>query len=146
MIIQAKIDNLKEIEEIEKECFKHPFSTDDIYYELEQNPFAKVFILYDDEKNVVGYLDYWITFDSTTIARIAIKNSYKRMGYAICLLDFMEKELKKEKEKISMITLEVRASNIPAISLYLKKGFIKITTKSNYYTDGEDAIYMVKGV
>ena len=43
-------------------------------------------------------------------------------------------------------TLEVRVSNTPAINLYKKLGFIVVTTKKQYYSDGEDAYYMVKGV
>jgi ribosomal protein S18 acetylase RimI-like enzyme len=38
------------------------------------------------------------------------------------------------------IFLEVRSSNLIAIKLYEQMGFVKITTRSRYYSDGEDAL------
>ena len=49
-------------------------------------------------------------------------------------------------EHFEFFTLEVRASNTAAIALYTKVGFEKVTVKTGYYKDGEDAIYMVKGL
>ena len=43
------------------------------------------------------------------------------------------------------IALEVRVSNLPAIRLYEKKGFIVINLKPNYY-DTEDGLRMMKGI
>ena len=40
--------------------------------------------------------------------------------------------------------LEVRVSNIPAISLYEKLGFRKESVINGYYRDGEAAYLMVK--
>jgi len=42
-----------------------------------------------------------------------------------------------------VITLEVRASNIPAQSLYRKYGFSQVGVRSSYYTDNrEDGLIM----
>ncbi len=41
------------------------------------------------------------------------------------------------------MTLEVRASNDPAIKLYKKFGFAPVGFRTNYYSDtGEDALIM----
>ena len=46
-------------------------------------------------------------------------------------------------EFIKYITLEVRISNIPAISLYEKYGFKSLGTRKGYYQDNnEDALIM----
>ena len=42
-------------------------------------------------------------------------------------------------------TLEVGVSNIRAQRLYEKLGFKNTLLKKSYYSDGEDAFYMVKG-
>jgi ribosomal-protein-alanine N-acetyltransferase len=43
----------------------------------------------------------------------------------------------------SVINLEVRHSNVPAISLYLKSGFRQVGERKGYYRDnGEDAVLM----
>lgn len=40
--------------------------------------------------------------------------------------------------------LEVKRSNFPAINLYLNFGFEEIDIRNEYYSDGEDAVIMVK--
>lgn|SRR5574344_1147070 len=142
-IIKATEKNLNEIFDIENVCFSSPFGKNDINYELSNNPFAYVYLLQLDSK-IVGYIDYWITFDSSTICRIAVLPKYRNKGFAQLLLDDAINNL--INKKVSTITLEVRESNIPAISLYLKNGFVKITTKPQYYENGENAIYMAKGI
>ena len=42
-----------------------------------------------------------------------------------------------------VLTLEVRASNLPAQALYEKYGFAKVGVRRRYYADdGEDAVVM----
>ena len=89
-------------------------------------------------------MDFWITFDSGTICQICVKNEFKRQGIATKLLQKSIEILKEN--NVEFYTLEVRKNNIPAIEFYKKNGFIKVTIKKGYYTDGEDAIYMVKGL
>ena len=45
-------------------------------------------------------------------------------------------------DKLKIIELQVRKSNLRAIKLYEKFGFIKHTLDSKYYEDGEDAWIM----
>ena len=51
-----------------------------------------------------------------------------------------------KENEVLFSTLEVRTSNENAIKLYKKFGYEKITIKEKYYKDGEDAIYMVRGI
>jgi len=45
---------------------------------------------------------------------------------------------------VRYLTLEVRASNTPAIALYQSLGFIKVGIRKKYYEDNqEDALLMV---
>lgn len=112
-------------------------------YELMENPVSKILFYIKDDK-IVSYLDFWITFDSSTIFKIATKEEERRNGYAEKLLEESFKILREN--DVLYMTLEVRESNTKAINLYLKKGFKKVTTKPHYYKDGEDAFYLVKGM
>lgn len=141
--VASKLD-LDSIVEIEEESFSVPFKRDDILYELENNPFSKTLVIEDEDKKIYGYIIFWITFDSATINRIAVRKNKRNRGFARFLLQNAEKMWKEN--DVETVTLEVRASNIPAISLYEKYGFLKITVKKQYYEDGEDAIYMMKGL
>lgn len=143
-IRKAKINDLEAIKEIEDESFRNPFTKEDLLYEISQNPVSN-FLVLEKDGNVIGFIDYWVTFDSATIDQIAIKKSERKQGFAKILLEKSISDLK-ELGEVSFFTLEVRASNEPAINLYKSFGFQKVTIKEKYYDDGEDAIYMIKGL
>lgn len=143
-IRKAKISDLEAIKEIEDESFINPFTKEDLLYEISQNPVSN-FLVLEKDGLVVGFLDYWVTFDSATIDQIAVKKSERNQGFAKILLEKSINDLK-ELGEVSFFTLEVRASNEPAINLYKSFGFQKVTIKEKYYDDGEDAIYMIKGL
>lgn len=143
-IRKAKISDLEAIKEIEDESFINPFTKEDLLYEISQNPVSN-FLVLEKDGLVVGFIDYWVTFDSATIDQIAVKKSERNQGFAKILLEKSINDLK-ELGEVSFFTLEVRASNEPAINLYKSFDFQKVTIKEKYYDDGEDAIYMVKGL
>lgn len=145
IIRKATTNDLKALKEIEDESFLNPFKEKDLLYELSENPVSEFLVAVDESDNVIGFIDYWITFDSATIDQIAVKKSMRNQGFASFLLENCIQSLK-ESGEVSFLTLEVRKSNLQAIGLYKKFGFEKVTIKENYYDDGEDAIYMVKGL
>ena len=136
--------DLEQVYQIEKECFINPWKFSDIQYEFQGNPVNKFLVLEANGK-VVGFNDFMITFNSATISQIAVTKEFRRNGFGIILLNEMEKCFPKEGDDIvENVTLEVRASNKPAINLYKKQGYEVVVVKPHYYPDGEDAIYMVK--
>ena len=142
-IHKSKESELQAIAMLEAACFHDPWPLEQVVYEWKENPTANLYsAVIDDE--VVGYIDFFITFDSASIARICVANEYRRTGIAKALIDKMVEVCKKQEEPIDNITLEVRESNEAAIKLYEKNGFEYITRKKMYYSDGEDAIYMVR--
>lgn len=135
---------IEEFYQLNLASLKTPLSLKDIEYELKENPISKVLGFFDDEKRLIGFIDFWITFDSSTIYNLAVHPSFRQMGVASKLFKEVFKILKAE--NVFFLTLEVRVSNLAAIALYEKVGFEKVTIKENYYDFNEDAIYMVKGV
>lgn len=90
---------------------------------------------------IVGFAGIWILSDEAHITNIAVRQQYRRWGIGemmlITLID-LAVEL-----KASMMTLEVRASNIPAQNLYRKYGFAQVGLRRGYYLDNrEDAVIM----
>ncbi len=142
-IIKAKESDLDAIIEIENESFKAPFKKSDFLYELNNNPFSYFFVLIENNI-VVSYIIFYITFDSSTICKIATKKSKRNMGFAGFLIEFAINLIKNK--GCFCITLEVRISNKNAIRLYEKYGFNKVNIKKNYYDDFEDALYMIRGL
>jgi ribosomal-protein-alanine N-acetyltransferase len=95
---------------------------------------------------VVGYLDFMITFDSATINRLAVNEAYRKQGIASALLNKMVEVCHEQKDPVSWITLEVRPSNKAATNLYFQNDWKQVTIKKGYYSDGEDALYLVRSI
>ena len=140
----ASKEDFDEVQKIENECFKEPYSTEDLHYEFEKNPVNKI-IVAEDEGKVIGFIDFLITFNSSTIMQVAVTNEYRGKGIATHLMSEMENSFPKNiDDLVETITLEVRESNVAAKNLYLKNGYEIVVIKKNYYKDGENAIYMLK--
>lgn len=135
--------DLDKVLEIENLCFKAPWKKDDLYREINDNKLAVMSVVTVDEK-VVGFCDYWNTFDSGTICQIAIHPNYQHQSLGTKLLEEVFKDAKAK--KVRTLTLEVRESNNKAINFYLKHGFKIALSKESYYSNGENAIYMIKEV
>ena len=128
--------------DLEEKCFVAPWKKENILYELNDNPVSNLWVIEGDVSKVVGYIDYWITFDSATICQICINPFYRKMKLGSTLLNEVIKDCRAN--KVRNITLEVREYNEPAIRLYEKHGFKKEFIKKAYYTNGDNAVYMIK--
>ena len=141
---RATIHDFDDVLSIENECFKEPYSREDLLYEFNENPVNKIIVAELDGR-VIGFIDYLITFNSATIMQVAVTKLYRNIGIATRLLEEMEKSFPSDIDEIvESITLEVRVSNQPAVQLYTKNGYKIVVVKSHYYKDGENAIYMLK--
>ena len=139
----AEVKDIDNLYQLENSTFVSPWTYSQFEYEIKENSFSKLLIIEENEE-LIGYIDYWIIFDQATINKICIKEKYRRNGLAQKLLDMCFEDIKEN--ECMVITLEVRTSNEKAIKLYQKNGFDIVLTKPQYYSDGEDAYYMVKGV
>lgn len=143
IIRQANIDDILNIVNLEKENFISPWTEEQYRYEIKENEFSKTLVMYDGD-TLVGYLNYWLIFDRGEINKICINDKYRRKGYAKELLDIAFKDF--EENECLSVSLEVRVSNIGAQKLYESYGFQVVVIKEAYYSDGEDAKYMIRGV
>lgn len=137
--------DLDAVLEIEKESFVHPYERKDLLYELNENPLSHLYCATVDNQ-IVGFLDFLITFNSATIVQIAVKKEFRRKGIGNLLIGQMLKDCQSQEDPVEFLTLEVRESNLPAQKFYKKHKFENITVKKGYYDDGEDAIYMVRSI
>lgn len=146
---KATREDLPAILEIEKLTFVSPWGEKDFIYELEQNPVSNLWVVELELpeqrlKSVLGFCDYWNTFDSATICKIAVHPEMQRHDLGSAMMDEILNDC--SRKKTLTITLEVRVSNNKAISFYKKHGFQQVVIKPHYYDNGEDAIYMMRGI
>ena len=138
---QRDISHVLDIENI---CFPDsPWNEEQFLYELKENHFSNLYVYVLDDM-IVGYIDWWITYEISQVANVAVSEGYRNMGVAQKLLDSCIKDsIEKGCENIS---LEVRQSNEKAIRLYEKNGFIKAGVRKKYYPNGEDGDLMIKPI
>jgi ribosomal-protein-alanine N-acetyltransferase len=89
----------------------------------------------------VGFAGFWLVLDEAHLADIAVRTAYRRMGLGeLLVISIIELAMKLN---ANVVTLEVRASNLAAQSLYQKYGFTETGMRRGYYIeDGEDALIM----
>lgn len=133
--------HLDDVYIIETECFSHPWSKQSL--EEEMNNETSLFLVAKEENEVIGYIGMSIVIDEGYIFNVAVRENHRNRGVATALIN--ELVTYGKKNNFSFITLEVRESNLPAISLYSKFGFIKAGERKNYYSNPkENAILMTK--
>lgn len=97
----------------------------------------------DTCENMVAFAITQVVLDEATLLNVAVDPPYQRQGVGQALLEHLIAEL--ETRGVLTLWLEVRASNIAAITLYQNLGFNEVTTRRHYYPakEGrEDAIIM----
>lgn len=136
---QATTEDIDFIANLEQICFSDPWSRESIREEIEDNDLA-MYIIGEVEGEVVGYAGIWWIAGEGHITNVAVSPAYRKrhIGEAIVssMVDFAKQE------GISVFTLEVRVSNIPAQKLYGKLGFESVGIRPGYYKDGESAMIM----
>ena len=137
MIRIATSNDLADILSIEKKVFKHPWSKEQLIWELNSQPAAENYVMIA-KGNMIGYLFSHVVDDDVQILNIAIDIPFQHKGYGEQLLSYLLDQFNTD----SSIHLEVRKSNFPAINLYLKFRFHETGSRKAYYADGEDAIIM----
>ncbi|MBR6641842.1 MAG: ribosomal protein S18-alanine N-acetyltransferase [Clostridia bacterium] len=141
-ITKADISHLEQIEAIEKTLKHRNLSYDSIKKDLERDNTYYLVAIDNTTNNVVGYIGCELLVDHADITAVATGKKHLKQGIASSLLNTLEKHL--QEKQIESIFLEVRTSNIPAINLYTKLNYSKISTRAKYYDNLEDANIMKK--
>ena len=139
-IILATKSDAADIEKLEKECFNKPWSKENIIESLEN---STVFFIARLEDKTVGYCGMQNATGDGYITNVAVTKDLRGKGVATNLLKTLFNYAKDN--KLNFISLEVRKSNTPAISLYSKMEFETVGIRKNFYSDPrEDALIMTK--
>ena len=140
-IVPMHPDHLDSLADLESLAFSTPWSSDALAEEL-QNPLAVFLVAEDvDAESAVGYLGMHHILDEGFIANLAVHPAYRRQGIARSLL--REAQEYAEAHDLARLTLEVRASNVPAIALYEGMGFTRDGIRPGFYDSPKEdaAIY-----
>lgn len=141
MILPMNESHVRGVAELEKLCFSAPWSERSVAAELRSE--WSLWLVEEREGRVVGYVGSQSCPPEADVMNVAVSPDYRRQGIGESLMVALGETL--AQKGIESLTLEVRASNEAAISLYDRLGYTQIGRRPNYYTDpGEDALIMRK--
>ena len=133
--------HVAQIAQLEKICFSDPWSERSVASELENK--LSCWLVAMEGEQVAGYIGSQTVCGETDMMNVAVHPDHRRKGIAEALILALIAELKTMESHC--LTLEVRASNAPAIALYEKLGFSEIGRRKNYYRNPrEDALILRK--
>ncbi len=138
-LVPMTIEHIPQIAALERACFSRPWSEESLQGEL-WNDSAVVIVAEGEDGTVLGYAGLQTVLDEGYINNVAVDEKFRRQGVADELIAAF---VRFGQAKLAFLTLEVRASNAPAIGLYAKHGFVEVGRRKNYYDDPkEDALLM----
>ena len=140
MIREFMLGDEKSIAMLEKECFSSPWSETAVLESLSNNT---VFLVFCEQGEILGYAGLQIVLDEGYVTNIAVTKTARGKGIGHSLVNAL---LSLGKQNgLAFISLEVRETNTPAISLYKKCGFLNVGKRKKFYTNpAEDAIILTK--
>ena len=133
--------HVSQVAALEAICFHDPWSEMSVASEL-KNPLS-FWLVAMEENRVVGYVGSQTVVGETDMMNVAVHPDFRRKGVAEALIIALVENLKAMESHC--LTLEVRASNAPATTLYEKLGFQQVGLRKNYYRNPkEDALILRK--
>ena len=137
-IIQMNESHVSAVAELERQNFSEPWPEIAVRSEL-TNKLALWLVAVEDGV-VAGYVGSQTVLQEADMMNIAVADTHRRRGIARMLVEELIRQL-----DAYQLTLEVRASNAPAIALYEKLGFQQVGLRKNYYhKPKEDALILRK--
>ena len=137
-IVRMNESHVSAVAELERQNFYEPWPDIAVRGEL-TNKLALWLVAVEDGE-VVGYVGSQTVLQEADMMNIAVADSHRRRGIAKMLVEELIRQL-----DAYQLTLEVRASNAPAISLYEALGFQQVGLRKNYYRKPkEDALILRK--
>lgn len=135
-IVKLSPEHLPSILAIERESFSDAWS-ENMFRELLENPLTHGFTA-ENNGEILGFILFYLLPPEMQILNVAVRKSARKQKLGSLLLKSAINYA-----DINLVTLEVRASNQPAINLYKKFGFKIDGVRKNYYErPKENAVLM----
>ena len=131
---------LPQVAALERRCFPADPWSEELFRDALDNPHTAILLAEGKDGTVLGYAVLSVVLDEGNLDNIAVDPDARRQGIADALLSALTGF---GRDSLSVLMLEVRSSNAPAIALYEKHGFAAVGRRKNYYdAPKEDAILM----
>lgn len=121
--------DLEQVCEMENRIFSQPWGREDFLASIHNE--NHVYIVAEEKEEIVGYCGLWMVAGEGQINNVVVREDFRQKGVGYGMLSYLL-ELGRERHQ-DAFTLEVRASNEPAIRLYQKLGFRSSGVRKGFY-------------
>ena len=136
-----RLDQIPELVALDNSCLGGLWTFNGYKRELESPNSHFLVLSLDSNQSIIGCGCFWEILEEAHITLLMIEPDYQGQGLGKLLLSHLLADA--VKRKLERATLEVRASNQPALALYQKFGFQLAGRRKGYYRDtGEDALVL----
>ena len=136
-IVRMNESHVSAVAELERQNFSEPWP--DIAVRGELTTKLALWLVALEDGEVVGYVGSQTVRQEADMMNIAVADSHRRRGIAKMLVEELIRQL-----DAYQLTLEVRASNAPAISLYEALGFRQVGLRKNYYRKPKEVALILR--
>lgn len=137
----SSAEDLDGVLALEELSFNNPTTRDWYEGELERPNVCFIYVLRTPAHRVAGFCAFWLVMEQAHINNLAVLPELRGQGLGTQLLAAIVDEA--ARLGATELTLEVRASNAPALRLYARAGFDRTGLRKNYYTNPvEDALIL----
>lgn len=135
-------DDLPAVRIIESLSFSNPWSDNTFRGEIQNTSVSfPLVVVRRPGDEVVAYIIYWQVGDDVQINNAAVHPDCRGLGLGEAMMRYAIAKVREA--GAAFMTLEVRPSNTPAVSLYKKLGFEIMGTRRNYYTKPDEDAYVM---
>jgi ribosomal-protein-alanine N-acetyltransferase len=145
-IRRARPTDIPEIMAIERECFVEPWDEEVFVQTLEWTPFHFFVALAGGRLRgfIVGCMETTGPATYGHISNLGVTGEYRGGGLGRVLVSRLEQQF--IVDGAEGVLLEVRVSNTGAQEFYRRLGYQEAFLLSGYYSNGEDALVMMKEI
>ena len=131
--------DIEPVHRLEFELFTvDPWSIEQFWSELAQQ--SRAYAVAVDGERIIGYAGAFLLAPDSDVQTIAVSPRDQGRGVGAILLTWLIEQA--VAQGCRQMLLEVRSDNVPAIAMYERFGFERISVRRDYYERGVDAVIM----
>ncbi len=134
-------EDLEGVLAVEDASFTNPWTREMYDWELRDPERCRIYVARSGTERVVAFCSLWLIVDEIHINNVAVLPAHRGRGVGYLLMSHVLREGARAGARRA--TLEVRDSNVPALRLYERLGFVVEGRRRAYYCNPvEDALIL----
>ncbi len=128
-LLPMTLQNVDEVLAVEQRAYAHAWTRGNFVDSLAAHHWAQM--LRNDADALVGYIVAMRGVEEMHLLNVTVAPPFRRQGHAVAMMDALRAEA--QRCAATKVWLEVRPSNVQALALYQRLGFVQHGVRRGYY-------------